>query len=113
LTDEEIDAVSGDGWEESGLFDERDLAAIRWADRVTRNEAHADVDAEARARAIFSEAEFVELTLAASLFNFLNRFNDTMWLELDDGAPSGANLHIHRETFERYASAMYPSDGVA
>ncbi len=111
MTEEEIDAVSGDAWEESGLFDERDLAAIRWADRVTRNEAHADPLAEAQARAVFTEPELVELTLAASLFNFLNRFNDTMWLELDDGAPSGANLHIHRDAFERYAAAMYAGDG--
>ena len=113
MTDEEIDAVSGDAWEESGLFDGRDLAAIRWADRVTRNEAHADVQAEAAARAEFSDAEFVELTLAAALFNFLNRFNDTMWLELDDGAPPGANLHIHRDAFERYAAAMFADDGGA
>jgi hypothetical protein len=50
----------------------------------------------------------VELTLAACLFNFLNRFNDTMWLELDDGAPSGARLLIEPTAFRRYADRMYP-----
>ena len=52
----------------------------------------------------------VELTLAACLFNFLNRFNDTMWLELDGGAPPGAQLHIHPESFRAYADAMFPED---
>jgi hypothetical protein len=50
----------------------------------------------------------VELTLAACLFNFLNRFNDTMWLELDDGAPPGSQLLIEPAAFRRYADSMYP-----
>ena len=88
------------------MFDERDLAAIAWADLVTRNEAHADPAAWDRVRRSFDEAEAIELTLAACLFNFLNRFNDTMWLELDDGAPPGAQLMIEPKSFERYANAM-------
>jgi alkylhydroperoxidase family enzyme len=88
------------------VFDERDLAAIAWADLVTRNEAHADPAAWDRVIRSFDESEAMELTLAASLFNFLNRFNDTMWLELDDGAPPGAQLMIEPESFERYAGAM-------
>jgi alkylhydroperoxidase family enzyme len=92
------------------LFDARDQAAILWADRVTRNEAHADPAAWDRVRAAFTEPEIVELTLAASLFNFLNRFNDTMWLELDDGAPPHANLHVHPDAFDRYAAIVASQD---
>ncbi len=100
--------MSGESWEASGLFDDRDQAAILWADRVTRNEAHADPDAWDRVRGQFGDAALVELTLAICLFNFLNRFNDTMWLELDDGAPPNANLHIHPSAFEEYAATMFP-----
>lgn len=46
--------------------------------------------------------------MAACLFNFLNRFNDTMWLELDEGAPPGAQLLVDEDAFRRYADAMYP-----
>jgi alkylhydroperoxidase family enzyme len=99
--------VSGEDPAASGLFDERDLAAIEWADRVTRNEAHADPSAWERLRASFGQAEAIELTLATFLFNSLNRFNDTMWLELDDGAPPGVRLHIEPEAFRRYATTMY------
>jgi hypothetical protein len=83
------------------------MAAIAWADLVTRNEAHADPAAWSRLRRSFSRAQAVELTLAACLFNFLNRFNDTMWLELDEGAPPGAQLHIEPEAFRRYAASMF------
>jgi alkylhydroperoxidase family enzyme len=93
------------------LFDERERVAIAWADRVTRNEAHADAALWHRVGAVFDDAEIVELTLAACLFNFLNRFNDTMWLELDDGAPSNARLSVPEGSFRRYAEAMYGSEG--
>ena len=93
------------------MFDERERVAIAWADRVTRNEAHADAALWDRVRATFDAAEVVELTLAACLFNFLNRFNDTMWLELDEGAPPNARLSIPPEAFRRYADAMYPEGG--
>jgi hypothetical protein len=73
---------------------------------VTRNEAPADPAAWSRLRASFSEEEAVELTLAACLFNFLNRFNDTMWLELDEGAPPGAQLQIEPEAFRKYAATI-------
>jgi alkylhydroperoxidase family enzyme len=99
--------VSGEDPAATGLFDERDMAAITWADRVTRNEAHADPAAWSRLRDSFSQAQAVELTLAVCLFNFLNRFNDTMWLELDEGPPPGAKLHIEPEAFRRYAASMY------
>jgi alkylhydroperoxidase family enzyme len=98
--------VSGEDPAAAGLFDERDLAAIEWADRVTRNEAPADPAAWSRLRVSFSEEEVVELTLAACLFNFLNRFNDTMWLELDEGAPPGAQLQIEPEAFRKYATTI-------
>ncbi len=99
--------MSGEDPAGTGLFDERDLAAIEWADRVTRNEAHADPAAWDRVRESFDQAQAVELTLAACLFNFLNRFNDTMWLELDDGAPPGARLHIEPSAFRRYAMTIH------
>ena len=73
---------------------------------MTRNEAPADPAAWSRLRGSFSEEEVVELTLAACLFNFLNRFNDTMWLELDEGAPPGAQLHIEPEAFRKYATTI-------
>ena len=107
LSDEEIAAASTDEWATSELFDEREKAAILWADRVTRNIAKSDTEAQNRVRRQFSEPELVELTMAICQFALLNRFNDSLWMDLDDGAPPGANLYIEQQAFQRYAAAMY------
>ncbi|GLQ56137.1 hypothetical protein GCM10010862_33960 [Devosia nitrariae] len=62
-------------WAEAGhLFDERERAALEWAETVTRvadtgvpNEAYEAV------RAAFDERELVDLTIAISLMNAYNR----------------------------------------
>lgn len=113
LTTDEIEAVSGDDWASWPTFDDRDRAAVLWADRVTRNIADGDVEARRQVEAQFSEVEVVELTLVSCLFAMLNRFNDSLWLDLDDtGAPAGSNLHIPQASFARYASTMYGQAGV-
>jgi AhpD family alkylhydroperoxidase len=108
LTTEEIEAASGDDWESCPTLDEREKAAIMWADRVTRNLTDTDAEARKRVEALFTEDELVELTLVSCLFAMLNRFNDSLWLDLDDeGAPPGANLYIGTDAFRRYAERMY------
>lgn len=62
-------------WREAGdLFDERERAALAWAETVTRVE-HTGVPDEAyqSARAVFEERELVDLTIAISLMNAYNR----------------------------------------
>lgn len=62
-------------WPEAGdLFDERERAALAWAESVTRvaqtGVPQADYDA---ARAVFDERELVDLTIAIGLMNAYNR----------------------------------------
>lgn len=62
-------------WREAGpLFDERERAALAWAETVTRaaetGVPQAQFDA---ARAVFAEAELAELTIAIGLMNAFNR----------------------------------------
>jgi AhpD family alkylhydroperoxidase len=62
-------------WAEAGsLFDERERAALAWAETVTRV-AETGVPAEAyqAVRAVFEERELVDLTIAISLMNAYNR----------------------------------------
>lgn len=62
-------------WPEAGdLFDERERAALAWAETVTRV-ADTGVPDEAyeAARAVFGERELVDLTIAISLMNAYNR----------------------------------------
>lgn len=62
-------------WAEGGsLFDERERAALAWAEVVTRVEQTGVPDeAYKAARAVFDELELVNLTLAISLMNTYNR----------------------------------------
>ena len=62
-------------WAEAGdVFDERERAALAWAETVTRV-AETGVPGEAyeAARAVFSEREIVDLTIAIGLMNAYNR----------------------------------------
>ena len=62
-------------WAEGGaLFDERERAALAWAESVTRvaTTGVPDADYEA-ARAVFEERELVDLTIAIGLMNAYNR----------------------------------------
>jgi len=62
-------------WREAGsLFDERERAALAWAETVTRvAETAVPDEAFAAAHAVFSEKELVDLTIAIGLMNTYNR----------------------------------------
>ncbi|MDA9548769.1 carboxymuconolactone decarboxylase family protein [Bradyrhizobium yuanmingense] len=62
-------------WREAGnLFDERERAALAWAETVTRvAETGVPDEAYQAARVVFEERELVDLTIAISLMNAYNR----------------------------------------
>ncbi|MGY3035688.1 AhpD family alkylhydroperoxidase [Bradyrhizobium sp. USDA 4354] len=64
-------------WAEAGnLFDERERAALGWAETVTRvAETNVPDEAYQAARKVFSERELVDLTIAISLMNAYNRMS--------------------------------------
>lgn len=65
-----------DAWWESGQFNRREQAALRWAEAVTRLAGAPVTDADfAAARCEFSEEELAYLTLALVAINGWNRFN--------------------------------------
>jgi AhpD family alkylhydroperoxidase len=62
-------------WAEAGaLFDDRERAALAWAETVTRvAETGVPDEAYQAARAVFDERELVDLTIAIGLMNTYNR----------------------------------------
>ncbi|MDX3971303.1 MAG: carboxymuconolactone decarboxylase family protein [Bradyrhizobium sp.] len=64
-------------WAEAGnLFEERERAALAWAETVTRvAETNIPDDAYRAARKVFNERELVDLTIAISLMNAYNRMS--------------------------------------
>lgn len=74
-------------WREAGsLFDDRESAALAWAESVTHLAGTGVPDADfAAVSAVFDEREVVDLTMAVSLMNAFNRLGVSLRL-----VPEGA-----------------------
>jgi len=83
MTDEELEAMKDDAYKTSPLFDERDRAAIAWAEAMTNNTAQRDGEVWQNMKKHFSEPEIVEISLACAMFNMINRLNDSFWTEIE------------------------------
>ena len=68
---------------DSPLLNDREKAAVLWAEHVTKNTARSRDDIFEHVRGIFSEQEVVELTMITGLFNFRNRFMDSLQIPLE------------------------------
>lgn len=92
LTDAEFEALQSDDYRESPLFDEREKAALWWAEAFTLNTAKRDDAVWAEARRVFTDAEIVEISFASGIFNMVNRLNDSFRTELE---PESFNRRQH------------------
>ena len=68
---------------ESSLFDEREKAVIRWAELVAKNEARYDTVTFNMLSKYFDATEIVELTTVAAFRGLMNRFMDSLQIELE------------------------------
>ncbi len=109
LTDAEFDALQGDDYRGSLLFSAREKAAMGWAEAMTLNTAKNDDAVWDETRRLFSDAEIVEISLAAGMFNMINRLNDSFRTELE---PEEYNRRQHgavgvtRDALEDYACCV-------
>lgn len=83
VNEEMVDAMDADSYLASTHFDDRDKAVLWWADEVTRNTARYNGQCFANLQKYFDDAEIVELTLLSGMFNMVNRFNDSLHVELE------------------------------
>lgn len=73
VSQQKLDVLSA--WRESPAFDEREQAALAWAEALTRLEATGAPDSDYQLlTAAFDERERVELTLVINTINAWNRF---------------------------------------
>ncbi len=76
-------AVQRDDWQASGLFDEREQAVIRLAEKLTRAPASiTDEDIE-KLRKWFGEAHLVELALLIATVNLTDRVSQGFAVDVD------------------------------
>ena len=115
LTDDEFDALQGD-YRGSALFTDREKAVLAWAEAMTLNTAKFDDKAWQDLRDRFSDAEIVELSLSAAMFNMINRLNDSFRTELESAEYNrrqhGA-IGVTRGLLEDYACRICARKGDA
>ena len=83
LSEAQIKAAQGSDYMSSDDLDERQKAAIRWAEAVTLMRARDDDDAFATMRTHFSEKQIVELTVFCGMWNYSNRLCEALHVDLE------------------------------
>lgn len=105
VTEEELEAIRGSEYMESGLLTPREKAAVLWAEHVTLNSAKHREDVFNEVAAVFSEAEIVELTTLCAFRNMRNRMHDSLHLDLDPPAGAeavGAGSQVNPDALKAY-----------
>jgi len=75
VPDEKLFALSDDGAADSPLFDERERAALAYAEAMTYTDRDVDDVLFARLQATFTHDELVELTAVIAWENASSKFN--------------------------------------
>ncbi len=83
LTEAQIAAAQGSDYPASPDLDERQKAAIRWAEAVTLMQARDDDEAFAAMQRHFSEKQIVELTVFCGMWNYSNRLCEALHVDLE------------------------------
>jgi alkylhydroperoxidase family enzyme len=83
LTESQIKAAQGSDYLRSPDLDDRQKAAIRWAEAVTLLTARENDDAFAAMRQHFSEKQIVELTVFCGMWNYSNRLCEALHIDLE------------------------------
>jgi alkylhydroperoxidase family enzyme len=83
LSEEQINAAQGNDYMASPHLDDRQKAAIRWAEAVTNMTARNDDAAFAAIKQHFSEKQIVELTVFCGMWNYSNRLCEALHVDLE------------------------------
>jgi alkylhydroperoxidase family enzyme len=79
----ECEALDGDAYKTSDLFNDKEKAVIAWAESMTRNTAQRDKAVWEELKRQCTDVEIVEVSMACAMFNMINRLNDSFWTELE------------------------------
>jgi alkylhydroperoxidase family enzyme len=81
ISDEQLESLAS--FDASPHFDRREKAVLRYAEGMTRTPSDVSDEVFAEIRALFTDEEIVELTLAIALENLRARFNCALKIESD------------------------------
>ena len=81
-------------YETSAAFSELEKRVLDYAVGMTKTPAEVSDELVRELRKHFDEPQIVELVSVASLYAFLNRYNDTLANDLEDPATEWASAHL-------------------
>lgn len=91
---EVIAATQSEDFRKSDLLDDRQKAAIAWADAVTKFTAKDDDELFEQLQQHFNDRQIVELTVLIGMWNYSNRFTEALHIDLE---PSGNRLNFFHD----------------
>ena len=83
LTEAQIKAAQGKDYMASPDLNDRQKAAVRWAEAVTNLAARDDDEAFAAMQRHFTDKEIVELTVFCGMWNYSNRLCEALHVDLE------------------------------
>ena len=83
LSEAQIKATQGKDHMASPDLDDRQKAAVRWAEAVTQMTARDDDEAFAAMKRHFTEKQIVELTVFCGMWNYSNRLCEALHVDLE------------------------------
>ncbi len=89
----------------SPLLNDREKAAVLWAEHVTKNTARERDDVFDIVKKQFNETEIVELTIICGQFNFRNRFMDSLKIPVEQQKEVNkikSSVNLDPNTVKRY-----------
>ena len=100
--------MSGDDYLASPLLGAREKAVIRWAELVNWNKARDDDAAFTELSRYFDGTEIVELTTVAAFRGLMNRFMDSLAIELEgpEMQARGGRAAASREDLHAYIEKL-------
>ena len=69
-------------WAESATFDEKEKAALAFAEQMTKDAKGVDDAMYAELKRHFADSEIMELAAVIGLFNYFNRVNDALRVDI-------------------------------
>jgi alkylhydroperoxidase family enzyme len=89
LTQEQVDLLDGDGWQNSDLFTDKEKTVIRWADEVSHLRAKQNKAAFEAMQNHFTTRQIVELTFICGMWNLSGRVAEALHLVVE---PPGGRI---------------------
>jgi alkylhydroperoxidase family enzyme len=83
LSEAQIAAARSEEHRTSPALDERQKAAVRWAEAVTLMQAHDDDAAFAEMKRHFTQQQIVEITVFCGMWNYSNRLCEALHVDLE------------------------------